>query len=494
MQAISQGITQAQDYFKQQSEKQKLIKKSDVQIDAALKLFPDLAPTLQGVRDQIKDQNISIDERAGIAESVAGLINMGTTQMMANSELGLKNRQLDIQKSQYNQDYEIAKANAIAKKIAEQSTAPTTKEIPVPGGTQTVEWNSDTGSWVPITISDKATATRIENASSLGSPPMDIYTTQGVIIPENEGIVSADGETVDYRGIRYNIDKSVLPALNKDKPTPIGFAPAKIEDKYVPFTDEQISRFKSDGVVNVRTGEPKLINPPAGTELVTENGKTTFKFGSGVGGTGGKESAVKLGEGQQLVPDPNSPTGSRIVQTPSELINKSKDDFSGYVSQIVNSYAGLDRMGKAVTGNNSNPMNYLESTEGGQVLARMFGSDPQVLRDRINTMRPNIINVIRKSSEIGAKGMDSEKELSFYLGALGDPKIPVEANIKALDILDKVYGNGKAVNAIISDFPELKKRVDKYDLQFKSSSTNTDKESNATGSGSEDIYREFGIQ
>jgi hypothetical protein len=100
MQAISQGIDQAQDYFKQQGEKKKLIKKSDIQIDAALKLFPDLAPTLQGVRDQIKDENISLDERAGIAESVAGLINMGTNQMQSMAEMGLKKRQLDIQEGQ----------------------------------------------------------------------------------------------------------------------------------------------------------------------------------------------------------------------------------------------------------------------------------------------------------------------------------------------------------------------------------------------------------
>ena len=99
-QGVAGGISQVTDYFKQQGEKKKLIKKSDIQIDAALKLFPDLSPTLQGVRDQIKDENISLDERAGIAESVAGLINMGTTQMQANAEFGLQKRKLDIQERQ----------------------------------------------------------------------------------------------------------------------------------------------------------------------------------------------------------------------------------------------------------------------------------------------------------------------------------------------------------------------------------------------------------
>ena len=117
-QGVAGGISQATDYFKQQGEKKKLIKQSDIQIDAALKLFPDLSPTLQGVRDQIKDENISLDERAGIAESVAGLINMGTNQMQAMADYGLKKRQLDIQEGQGIQSalMEQAKMQAEANK------------------------------------------------------------------------------------------------------------------------------------------------------------------------------------------------------------------------------------------------------------------------------------------------------------------------------------------------------------------------------------------
>jgi hypothetical protein len=115
MQAIGQAVGQAADYFKQQGEKKKLIKQSDIQIDAALKLFPDLAPTLQGVRDQIKDENVSLNERADIAESVAGLINMGTKQMQANAEFGLKKRQLDIEEGQGIQSALIKRAELEAK-------------------------------------------------------------------------------------------------------------------------------------------------------------------------------------------------------------------------------------------------------------------------------------------------------------------------------------------------------------------------------------------
>jgi hypothetical protein len=95
-QQIMQGaVGQVTDYFKQQGEKKKLIKQSDVQIDAALKLFPDLAPTLQGVRDQIRDENVPLNDRAAIAESVAGLINMGTNQMRFQAEQQMRRDQIE---------------------------------------------------------------------------------------------------------------------------------------------------------------------------------------------------------------------------------------------------------------------------------------------------------------------------------------------------------------------------------------------------------------
>ena len=100
-QSIADLTGQVKDYFKQQGEKKKLIKKSDVQIDAALKLFPDLAPTLQGVRDQIRDENVPLDDRAAIADSVAGLINMGTNQMRFQSEQGMQQQRLGLERMQY---------------------------------------------------------------------------------------------------------------------------------------------------------------------------------------------------------------------------------------------------------------------------------------------------------------------------------------------------------------------------------------------------------
>jgi len=88
-------------------------------------------------------------------------------------------------------------------------------------------------------------------------------------------------------------------------------------------------------------------------------------------------------------------------------------------------------------------------------------------------MAPNLINVVRQSSEMGAKGLDSEKELKFYLGAIGDPTRPIEANLKALDVLDKAYGDGKAVSNMLIENPQLLRKVKEYGLKFDSKDEKT---------------------
>ena len=82
-------VQQVGDYFKQQGEKKKLIKQSDVQIDAALKLFPELAPSLQSYRDAIKDENVPLDERAFIAASTSDIINNSLNMMKAQTSISI---------------------------------------------------------------------------------------------------------------------------------------------------------------------------------------------------------------------------------------------------------------------------------------------------------------------------------------------------------------------------------------------------------------------
>ena len=94
MQNLGEGIgkaaTQVGDYFKQQGEKKKLVKQSSLQIDAALQLFPDLAPSFQGLKERMRDENIPLSDRAAEAEVVANLINMGVGEMRNRSNMSIQ--------------------------------------------------------------------------------------------------------------------------------------------------------------------------------------------------------------------------------------------------------------------------------------------------------------------------------------------------------------------------------------------------------------------
>jgi hypothetical protein len=92
-QGMAGMVSQVGDYFKQQGEKKKLVKQSSLQIDAALQLFPDLAPSLQSVKERMRDENIPLADRAAEAEVVANLINMGVGEMRNRSNMSIQQEQ-----------------------------------------------------------------------------------------------------------------------------------------------------------------------------------------------------------------------------------------------------------------------------------------------------------------------------------------------------------------------------------------------------------------
>lgn len=175
----------------------------------------------------------------------------------------------------------------------------------------------------------------------------------------------------------------------------------------------------------------------------------------------------------------------------SEGLTAARENFSNYVSEMANAYASLYKKGGAVSAGESNIGNIIAGTDIGQVAGRAIGSEAQVMRDLINTMTPNIINVIRQSTEMGAKGMDTPKELEFYLRALGDVNLPIEASIKALDTLDKIYGKGETVPKMLKDNPALLEKVKKSGLKFGEEEKKTDNTSGSLFIEDEEIRRDL---
>jgi len=170
----AQGIAnlggQVGDYFKQQGEKKKTVKQAGTQIDAAIKLFPDLAPMLSGVRDTLRDDDIPLSQRAAEAETIAGLISMGVTQLRDQSSQSIEQAKLKSDAVYKAEQIRIAQQNAnsrAASAVASGQQPPSIVDVPIEGGTQKMQWNKESQSYVPIVTSGLNAASTAATGSNL---------------------------------------------------------------------------------------------------------------------------------------------------------------------------------------------------------------------------------------------------------------------------------------------------------------------------------------
>jgi hypothetical protein len=87
---ISSIAQTAGDYFKQQGEKKKQVKMASTQIDAALKLMPELAPVLGDVGNRLKDEDVSLTDRYADASIVGDLIKNSMSGLMSQQMMNLR--------------------------------------------------------------------------------------------------------------------------------------------------------------------------------------------------------------------------------------------------------------------------------------------------------------------------------------------------------------------------------------------------------------------
>ena len=99
MQAIAGMVGQAADYFKQQGEKKKLVKMASTQIDAALKLMPELSPILGDVGNRLKDEDVSLTDRYADASVVGDLIKNSMSGFMSQQMMNLRQQKFAASQS-----------------------------------------------------------------------------------------------------------------------------------------------------------------------------------------------------------------------------------------------------------------------------------------------------------------------------------------------------------------------------------------------------------
>jgi len=126
---------------------------------------------------------------------------------------------------------------------------------------------------------------------------------------------------------------------------------------------------------------------------------------------------------------------------------QAKDQLSGVVQQLNNSYTALEQGGgitSTAQGGLSNLGARLGSTAVGQAVGGALGTQNQRQRQEIEQTRPLLLNLIKDATGMTASQMNSNAEMQLYLKAATDPTLTVEANRSALANLDKMFGLGLA--------------------------------------------------
>jgi hypothetical protein len=127
--------------------------------------------------------------------------------------------------------------------------------------------------------------------------------------------------------------------------------------------------------------------------------------------------------------------------------------MEGNLAKLANHYVTLDSTGAMLNVDNStldNIMAASRSSAVGQMFGRITGSNEQSIRSSIKKLKPLIVQDIRRATDMGARGLDSEKELEFYLQAATDEKTDIQSNIAAIVVLDEAYGTGKVAEKLRS--------------------------------------------
>jgi hypothetical protein len=143
-----------------------------------------------------------------------------------------------------------------------------------------------------------------------------------------------------------------------------------------------------------------------------------------------------------------------------EMAATGKDSVSSLVSQLADQYETL-KTGGGITSPDQDTLSNIgagiASSAPGQMVGRLVGTNNQSARNTISQMRPLLLNSIKQATGMSAKQMDSNAELKLYLSASTDPTLDFQANLQAMDNLDKQFGTGAVSAKLREQYPWLSK-------------------------------------
>lgn len=133
-----------------------------------------------------------------------------------------------------------------------------------------------------------------------------------------------------------------------------------------------------------------------------------------------------------------------------EAKEAAQDNASNIIAQLRQSFDRLDQLGGITSTQNragTNVLAGLSSSGFGQATGRLFGTEVQSERNKIQQTRPLLMTTIMQAMGISAKQLDSNAELKLWLSAATDPTLDLQANKSALANLERMLTNKNAAAA-----------------------------------------------
>ena len=131
-------------------------------------------------------------------------------------------------------------------------------------------------------------------------------------------------------------------------------------------------------------------------------------------------------------------------------VDAGRNEVNTQVATLRDYYRQLSGLG-GITDVTKTPLENLQAAAAsspiGQAVGRGLGTEAQSIRNKIKQQRPLLLQAVKRATGMTAKQMDSNVELQLYLSAATDPTLDLQANLSALDNLDKLYGLGAVPEA-----------------------------------------------
>ena len=129
-----------------------------------------------------------------------------------------------------------------------------------------------------------------------------------------------------------------------------------------------------------------------------------------------------------------------------QKVTGGRDDVSYMIGKMEKNVSELNDLTAIPSTENSSLGNLRASASNsglGRSVGQVFGTTAQTVRDKNKSLIPGLLLSIKQATGSSARSFDSNKELDFYIGILGDDKSTAQAQLEALGHVKRLYGSRK---------------------------------------------------